>query len=373
MSDIRIPANLLPGDGRFGAGPSRVRESQLDDLVRRGRDVLGTSHRQAPVKQLVASVRAQLGDLYGLPEGYEVVLGNGGATAFWDAAAFGLIERRAQAASFGEFGSKFARAAGAPWLEAPDVREAPGGEVALLEPAAGIDLYATPHNETSTGAMVTPTRVANDEGALTLIDATSAAGGIEVDLEQADVYYFSPQKNFGSDGGLWFALMSPAALERVARLAASDRYIPESLSLQLAVENSRKEQTLNTPAIATLSLLDSQLRWMLADGGLPTVAARTRASSDHMYQWAAEREWATPFVRDEQYRSQVIATIDLDERVDSGVLRGILRENGIVDVDPYRKLGRNQLRVGTFASVPTSDVEQLTASIDYVVERLLAN
>ncbi|WP_125106421.1 MULTISPECIES: phosphoserine transaminase [Gulosibacter] len=369
MTDMRIPVDLLPADGRFGSGPSRIREAQLDELVARGRDVLGTSHRQAPVKQLVASVRAQLAELYALPDGYEVVLGNGGSTAFWDAAAFGLIETRAQVASFGEFGGKFAKAAAAPWLQAPDVRQAPGGEVALLEAAEGIDLYATPHNETSTGAMITPKRV-DAPGALTMIDATSSAGGTETSPAEWDVYYFAPQKNFGSDGGLWFALMSPAAIERIDRVGASGRYIPESLSLTQAVANSRKEQTLNTPAVATLSLLDSQLRWMLEFGGLPALSARTKASSDYIYTWAEGRDWVTPFVQRPEYRSQVVATLDLAPEVDSAQLRAILRENGVVDIDPYRKLGRNQLRVGTFASVPTSDVERLAAAIDYVAERL---
>lgn len=369
MTDIRIPDELLPADGRFGSGPSRIRDAQLQDLVARGRDVLGTSHRQAPVKQLVGAVRAQLAELFTLPDGYEIVLGNGGATAFWDAAAFGIIRERAQVASFGEFGGKFAKAAAAPWLQAPDVRQAPGGEVALLEAAEGIDLYATPHNETSTGAMITPRRVAA-EGALTMIDATSSAGGTEIDLRETDVYYFSPQKNFGSDGGLWFTVLSPAALERVASVAASGRYIPDSLSLTHAIDNSRKEQTLNTPAVATLSLLESQLRWMLEFGGLSAVAARTKASSDYLYTWADARAWVTPFVQQPEYRSQVIATLDLAPEVDSAQLRGVLREHGIVDIDPYRKLGRNQLRVGTFASVPTEDIERLAAAIDYVAERL---
>lgn len=371
MTSIRIPAHLLPADGRFGSGPSRVRAAQLDDLVARGRSILGTSHRQAPVRDLVGAVRAQLAELYALPEGYQVVLGNGGSTAFWDAAAFGLVRERAQAAAFGEFGSKFAKVLAAPWLAAPDVREAPAGQVVLLEATAGCDVYATVHNETSTGAMVTPARVAGaDEDALLIVDATSAAGGVEFAAADADVYYFAPQKNFGSDGGLWFALCSPAALARIAEVAASGRYIPEFLRLDAAVANSRKQQTVNTPALATLSLLESQLRWMLAEGGLATMSQRTRAASGMLYEWAAGRDWVTPFVAAARYRSQVVVTLDLDDRINGARLRGVLRDHGILDIDPYRKLGRNQLRIGTFAAVSVADVEALTACLDYVAERL---
>ena len=368
---LTIPADLLPADGRFGSGPSLVRAAQLDDLVARGRHWLGTSHRQAPVKEVVGAIREGLADLYRLPDGYEVLLANGGSTAFWDSAAFGLVRTRAQAAAFGEFGSKFAKAAAAPWLETPDVRRAEAGSVALLEPAEGVDLYATPHNETSTGAMV-PVRRVDDAGALTMIDATSAAGGVDVDIAECDVYYFAPQKNFGADGGLWLALVSPAAIERIAEVKHSGRYIPDFLDLQNVVDNSRKNQTLNTPALATLSLLDSQIRWMQELGGLPAVAARTAESSAFLYDWIADREWASAFVAEPAYRSQVVVTIDLDESVDGPTLSAVLRENGIVDIDPYRKLGRNQLRIGTFASVEPDDVRRLAACIDYAVERLRA-
>ncbi|MGO1544545.1 MAG: phosphoserine transaminase [Gulosibacter sp.] len=369
MTDIRIPADLLPHDGRFGSGPSRVRPQQFDDLMNRAKTVVGTSHRQQPVKQLVGDIREGISALYRLPDGYEVILANGGASAFWDSAAFGLIERRAQTAVFGEFGGKFAKAAAAPWLDAPDVREAPAGSVALLEAAEGIDLYATPHNETSTGAMAPVRRVAAD-GALTMIDATSAAGGIDLDVTESDIYYFSPQKNFGSDGGLWLAIVSPAAIDRIERIAASERYIPEFLSLKNAVDNSRKNQTLNTPAVASLSLLESQVRWMNDHGGLEFVDSRTRESSDTLYEWITHNEWATAFVQDEQYRSQVVVTVDLDESVNASRVTSVLRANGIVDIDPYRKLGRNQLRVGTFASVDPLDVGSLADCITYVVARL---
>lgn len=366
---LTIPADLLPADGRFGSGPSLVRLAQLDELAARGSAWMGTSHRQSPVKELVGSIRQGLADLYRLPDGYEVLLANGGSTAFWDSAAFGLVRTRAQAAVFGEFGGKFAKAASAPWLEAPDVRRAEPGSVALLESAEGIDLYATPHNETSTGAMVPVDRI-RAEGALTMIDATSAAGGVDVDVRECDVYYFAPQKNFGADGGLWLALVSPAAIERISEISASGRYIPDFLDLQHAVDNSRKNQTLNTPALATLSLLDSQIRWMQELGGLPAVDARTAESSSFLYEWIAQREWASAFVADPRYRSQVVVTIDLDESIDGKAVSAALRENGIVDIDPYRKLGRNQLRIGTFASVEPEDVRRLAGCIDYVVERL---
>lgn len=369
MSEITIPADHLPRDGRFGSGPSLVREQQLDDLVARGRSILGTSHRQPPVKQLVAEVQARLAALYRLPDGYEVLLANGGSTAFWDSAAFGLVERRAQTAVFGEFGGKFAKAAAAPWLQAPDVRSADPGSAAFLEAAEGVDLYATPHNETSTGAMV-PVRRVEAPGALTMIDATSAAGGVDVDIAECDVYYFAPQKNFGADGGIWLALVSPAAIERIERIGASDRYIPEFLKLTHVLQNSRKHQTLNTPALATLSLLESQLRWLDEQGGLAFADARTRESSGLVYEWAAQRDWATPFVADESLRSQVVATIDLDDSIDGTAVTRVLRDNGVVDIDPYRKLGRNQLRIGTFVSVEPDDVRRLLACIDHVVERL---
>ena len=370
MPELVIPSSLLPVDGRFGCGPSKVRPEQLAHLAEVGPKLLGTSHRQAPVKQLVGRVRRGIGDLYALPEGYEVVLGNGGSTAFWDAAAFGLIERRAQLCSFGEFGQKFAGAAAAPWLEAPDVRKATPGTRSEPEALSGVDVYAWPQNETSTGVQAPVTRVQGDAGALTVIDATSAAGGILVDATEFDVLYFAPQKNFASDGGIWFAIMSPAAIERVERVAASDRYIPEFLSLKNAVDNSRLDQTLNTPALATLLLLENQLEWMNASGGLAWADARTRESSGVLYDWAAATEVATPFVADPAHRSQVVVTIDFDESTDAAAIAKVLRQNGVVDTEPYRKLGRNQLRIATFTAIEPDDVRALTASIDYVLERI---
>ncbi|MGR2753682.1 phosphoserine transaminase [Agromyces arachidis] len=369
MSDLVIPASLLPADGRFGCGPSKVRPEQLAHLAEVGPRLLGTSHRQAPVKQLVGRVRRGIADLYRLPEGYEVVLGNGGSTAFWDAAAFGLIERRAQLASFGEFGAKFAKAAAAPWLEAPAVRRAEPGSRADAEPEEGVDVYGWPQNETSTGVQAPVRRVRADEGALTVVDATSAAGGILADPAEFDVLYFAPQKNLASDGGLWFAIMSPAAIERVDRIASSGRYIPEFLSLKNAVDNSRLDQTLNTPALATLLLLESQLDWINASGGLAWADARTRESSGILYDWAERTGAATPFVADPEHRSQVVVTIDFDETTDAAALARTLRANGIVDTEPYRKLGRNQLRVATFTAIEPDDVRALTASLDWVLEQ----
>jgi phosphoserine aminotransferase len=366
---IEIPRDLLPIDGRFGCGPSKVRPAQLEALVSSGATILGTSHRQAPVKNLVGSVREQLAALFRVPEGYEIILGNGGSTAFWDAAAFGLIERRSQNLVFGEFGGKFAAAAAAPWLEAPDVRKAEPGSLTVAEVVEGVDVYAWPHNETSTGVAAPIRRIAAD-GALTVIDATSAAGGIDFEASQADVYYFAPQKNLGSDGGLWFAAVSPAAVERIERIAASGRYIPEFLSLKNAVDNSRLNQTLNTPALTTLHLLDSQLRWILDNGGLAWAAARTSESSSVLYDWAEASSVATPFVTDAAHRSPVVATIDFDDNIDAAAVAKTLRANGIVDTEPYRKLGRNQLRVATFVSIEPDDVRQLTRSIEYVLENL---
>lgn len=370
MADIVIPADLLPTDGRFGCGPSKIRGAQLESLVTRGATILGTSHRQKPVKDLVHSVRQGIADLFQVPDGYEVVLGNGGSTAFWDAAAFGLIERRAENLSFGEFGSKFAKAAAAPWLEAPHILEAPGGSRSTLEPVAGVDVYAYPHNETSTGVMAPVVRAEGDAGALTVVDATSAAGGAAFDVSATDVYYFAPQKNFASDGGLWLALFSPAAIERVERIAASDRYVPEFLSLKNAVDNSRLDQTLNTPALATLLLLDDQVRWINESGGIAWADARTKQSSGTIYDWAESVDYATPFVTDPAHRSQVVATIDLDDAIDAGAVAATLRANGIVDTEPYRKLGRNQLRIATFTAIEPDDVAQLVRAIDFVVGEL---
>jgi phosphoserine aminotransferase len=367
VPDIVIPPHLLPADGRFGCGPSKVRPEQLAHLAANA-ELLGTSHRQKPVKSLVGRVRTGIAELFRLPDGYEVVLGNGGSTAFWDAAAFSLIERRSENLTFGEFGAKFAKAAAAPFLEAPHVIDAPGGSRSEVEIVEGVDVYAWPHNETSTGVMAPVTRVHGDAGALTVVDATSAAGGIDIDAAQTDVYYFAPQKNFASDGGLWFALMSPAAIERIERIAASGRWIPEFLSLKNAVDNSRLDQTLNTPAVSTLLLMEAQLDWMNENGGLAFADARTRESSGHLYAWAEERAFTTPFVTDAANRSQVVVTIDFDDAVDAATVASVLRANGVVDTEPYRKLGRNQLRVATFAAIDPADVRALTASIDYVVE-----
>ena len=369
MPELEIPRDLLPADGRFGCGPSKVRAEQLAHLQANA-ELFGTSHRQKPVKSLVGRVRSGISELFRLPDGYEVLLGNGGSTAFWDAAAFSLIERRSEHLTFGEFGAKFAQAAGAPFLEAPHVINAPGGSRSEVEVVEGVDVYAWPHNETSTGVMAPVSRVHGDAGALTVIDATSAAGGVDFDVTETDLYYFAPQKNFASDGGLWFSLASPAAIERIERIAASDRWIPEFLSLKNAVDNSRLDQTLNTPAIATLLLMEAQLDWLNGQGGLAFADARTRESSDHLYAWAEERPFATPFVVDPAHRSQVVVTIDFDESIDAAAVAAILRANGIVDTEPYRKLGRNQLRVATFAAIDPADVRALTASIDYVIGAL---
>ncbi len=371
MADISIPTDLLPADGRFGCGPSKVRSEQLDFLASLQPRVLGTSHRQAPVKDLVGSVRSGLAELFRAPEGYEVLLANGGATTFWDSAVHSLIERRSQHLAFGEFGAKFGKAAAAaPFLEAPDVRSSDAGSRSTFAPAEGIDVYAFPHNETSTGVMAPVTRVAGDAGALTVVDATSAAGGIDFDASEADVYYFSPQKNFASDGGIWFALVSPAAIERIERVTSSGRYIPETLNLAGAIENSRKNQTLNTPALAPLAMMDEQLRWINGQGGLAWAAARTAESSNVLYDWAERTAVATPFVADPAHRSQVVVTIDFNDSVDASAISAALRANGIVDTEPYRKLGRNQLRIATFTAIEPDDVRALTGAIDYVLERL---
>jgi phosphoserine aminotransferase len=370
MSVLSIPSELLPVDGRFGCGPSKVRPEQLADLAERGGSLLGTSHRQAPVKNLVGSVREGLADLFSIPEGYEVVLGNGGSTAFWDAAAFSLINRRSENLTFGEFGAKFAAAAAAPFLEAPYVVMSDAGSRSEVEIVAGVDVYAWPHNETSTGVMAPVKRVHGDAGALTVVDATSAAGGIQFDAAETDVYYFAPQKNFASDGGLWLALFSPAALERVAQIAASDRYIPEFLSIKNAVDNSRLNQTLNTPAISTLIMLENQVDWINSNGGLEWASTRTLESSNALYSWAEGISYATPFVSNPDHRSQVVVTIDFDDSVDAAKIAAVLRANGVVDTDPYRKLGRNQLRVATFVAVDPADVRALIACIEYVVENL---
>jgi len=374
--ELTIPQALKPADGRFGSGPSRVRPEQLRYLVAEGAAVIGTSHRQAPVRAVVGRVRAGITQLLSLPDGWEVILGNGGTTAFWDAAACGLIRARALHLAYGEFSSKFAACTrAAPFLAEPVVIEAPAGDAPA--PTAGrpgdpeVDAIAWAHNETSTGVMLPVRRPQRSEGALVLIDATSGVGGLPVGIEQCDVYYFAPQKGFASEGGLWLAAVSPAALERIGQLAAAGdgRWVPDFLSLPTALENSRKDQTYNTPAITTLLLLANQIEWMLAAGGLEAMVARTRASSEHLYGWADAHPHASPFVSDPGKRSSVVGTIDFDADVDAAALAGVLRANGIVDVEPYRKLGRNQLRVAMFPATPPSDVQALTACIDWVLER----
>jgi phosphoserine aminotransferase len=368
-TDTVIPPPLLPGDGRFGSGPSKVRRGQLDALAALGTTLLGTSHRQDPVRALVGRVRVGLAHLLGAPDNYEVVLGNGGATTFWDAAAFSLISERVQHGAFGEFGAKFAAVTQrAPFLAQPTVRTAEPGSLALPEAEPGVDVYAWPQNETSTGVVAPVRRVRGaDEGALVLVDATSAAGGVEVDMSQADAYYLAPQKNLGSDGGLWLAVLSPEAVERVERIAAGGRWIPDVLSVALALQSSRRNETLNTPAIGTLALLAEQLDWMNEQGGLTWAAARTAESSDLLYAWAEACDVARPFVARPEERSPVVVTIDFDDSVDAGLLAAALRGNGIVDVEPYRKLGRNQIRVATYVSVVPDDVRALTACLDYLL------
>jgi phosphoserine aminotransferase len=371
MTEIVIPDELRPADGRFGCGPSKIRPEQLAALARSGASYLGTSHRQGPVRSLVRRVREGMADLFSLPDGFEVVLGNGGTTAFWEIAAFGLVDRKVQHLSFGEFSSKFAKVtAAAPWLDEPTVIQSAPGTHPQPSPEDGVDAYALTHNETSTGVAMPVRRVADPADALVLVDATSGAGGLPVSASEFDVYYFAPQKSFGSDGGLWIALMSPAALDRAGKVAASGRYIPEFFSLQVAIDNSRKQQTYNTPAVATLFLLADQVEWMLGQGGLGWTTGRTAQSSSILYRWAEQAPYATPFVADPAQRSQVVGTIDFDEDVKAAELSAVLRANGIVDTDSYRKLGRNQLRIGMFPAVDSADVQALTACIDYVVERL---
>lgn len=374
MSDtsITIPVNLLPKDGRFGAGPSKVRPEQMDALAAASATLLGTSHRQAPVKNLVGSVRQGLSEFFQAPEGYEVILGVGGSTAFWDVASFGLVERKAQHLSFGEFGSKFAAATNkAPFLEPSSIIKAEPGTRPSAAAEAGVDVYAWPQNETSTGVAAPVKRVPGaDEGSLVLVDATSAAGGLDVNVAETDVYYFAPQKNFASDGGLWLGLFSPAALERAARIKASGRWIPDFLDLQTAIDNSLLNQTYNTPALATLVTLDAQVQWLNANGGLDFAAKRTADSAGRVYDWAEASEYATPYVVSPEDRSNVIATIDFDDSIDASAIAKVLRANGIVDTEPYRKLGRNQLRIATFVAIEPDDITALLASIDYVVAEL---
>ena len=368
MADAAIPAAMKPGDGRFGCGPSKVRPAQLDALVSAGGTLMGTSHRQAPVVDLVARVRSGIADLFSLPDGYEVILGNGCATAFWDAATFGVVEQRALHLVYGEFTRKFADCTDdAPFLADSLRVEAEPGDAPEPTADASCDVIAWAQNETSTGVMVPVTRPAGNDDALVVIDATSAAGGLPLDASDADVYYFAPQKGLASDGGLWLSLVSPAAVDRIEKVAASDRWIPPFLSLKTALDSSRKDQTYNTPAIATLFMLAEQLDWMNELGGLDACVARTRASSDLLYGWAEASDFATPFVTDSAKRSLVVGTIDLDESVDAAAVASVLRSNGLVDVEPYRKLGRNQLRVAMFPAIEPSDVGALTECIDWVV------
>ncbi|MEU5460664.1 phosphoserine transaminase [Streptomyces althioticus] len=372
MAEIRIPADIKPADGRFGAGPSKVRTEALDALAATGTSLLGTSHRQAPVKNLVGQVREGIRELFQLPDGYEVILGNGGSTAFWDIATHGLIENKSQHLSFGEFSSKFAKAAKlAPWLAEPDVISADPGTHPEAVAGAGVDVYALTHNETSTGVAMPIKRVVGaDEGALVLVDATSGAGGLPVDIAETDVYYFAPQKSFASDGGLWIGVFSPAAIERAERIHASGRHVPEFFSLPTAIDNSRKNQTYNTPALSTLFLLNQQLEWINGQGGLDWAVRRTAASARTLYGWAEDIKYASPFVTDPAKRSAVIGTIDFTDEVDAATVAKVLRANGIVDTEPYRKLGRNQLRVAMFPAIDPADVEALTKCVDHVIEQL---
>jgi phosphoserine aminotransferase len=371
MSEIKIPDNLKPVDGRFGCGPSKIRPEALAALANGGTSILGTSHRQKPVKSVVNRVRTGLTSLFNLPEGYEVVLGNGGSTAFWDIATFGLIEKKSQHLVFGEFSSKFAASAkDAPFLDDPTVIKVEPGSHPVAVAEAGVDVYALTHNETSTGVAMPIIRPAGTEGALVLVDATSAAGGLDVDMSQCDVYYFAPQKSFASDGGLWIAIMSPAAIARVEKIKASGRFIPAFFDLTIAIENSRLDQTYNTPALATIILLAEQIEWMNSNGGLKFAAGRSAQSSDHLYAWAEKNDYTTPFVVDPAMRSKVVGTINFDDAIDALEIAKILRANGIVDTDPYRKLGKNQLRVGMFPAVDPSDVKKLTDCIDFIVAEL---
>jgi phosphoserine aminotransferase len=371
VEKLTIPDSLKPADGRFGCGPSKVRPEQLQALVTKGAHLFGTSHRQAPVKDLVGRVRTGVRDLFSVPDGYEVVLGNGGSTAFWDAAAFGLIDQRSLHLTYGEFSAKFASAVAAnPFVGDPIVIKTDPGTAPQPQSDPSVDVIAWAHNETSTGVAVPVRRPADSDGKLIVIDATSGAGGLPVDIADVDAYYFAPQKNFAADGGLWLAIMSPAALARVESIAASGRWVPDFLSLPIAIDNSTKNQTYNTPAIGTLLLMAEQLDWLNGNGGLDWAVKRTADSSQRLYSWAEAASFATPFVADPELRSQVVGTVDFDDSVDAAAVAKALRANGIVDTEPYRKLGRNQLRVAMFPAVDPDDVSALTACIDWVVERL---
>jgi phosphoserine aminotransferase len=366
---ITIPSELLPADGRFGCGPSKVPTGHVARLAEVSDQLVGTSHRQAGVKDLVGRIREGLATYFGLPEGYEVALGNGGASLFWDAATFQLIERRSWHGVFGEFSTKFADiVAATPHLDEPVRREAAFGARPVVEAVDGVDAYALTHCETSTGVMMPIERPA-DPHALVLADATSAAGGLAFDPREVDAYYFSPQKGFASDGGLWVALLSPAAIERLERLA-SERPTPAMLDLQTALANSRKNQTLNTPAVATLQLMAHQIDVLNEAGGLPAVAASCAAKAGTVYAWADKRDWAEPFVTDREARSDVVCTVDLDQAIPAADVSAALRAHGVVDTEGYRKLGRNQLRIATFPAIDPGDVEALLACVDYVAERM---
>ena len=370
-NDIKIPDNIKPKDGRFGCGPSKIRPEALSALSQSGASILGTSHRQKPVKNVVHRVREGLSSLFALPEGYEVILGNGGSTAFWDIATFGLIEKRSQHLVFGEFSSKFASAAAeAPFLGDPTVIKSEPGTHPVAVAEAGIDTYALTHNETSTGVSMPIIRPDGTEGALVLVDATSAAGGLSVDMNQCDTYYFAPQKSFASDGGLWIAIMSPAAIARAEKIKADKRWVPAFFDLGIAIENSRLDQTYNTPALATIILLAEQIEWMNSNGGLSFAAGRSAQSASKLYTWAEKTSYTTPFVTDPAMRSNVVGTINFDDSIDATKVAAALRANGIVDTEPYRKLGKNQLRIGMFPAVEPSDIDALTASIDFVVAAL---
>jgi phosphoserine aminotransferase len=370
-AEIIIPSGIKPVDGRFGCGPSKIRPEALAALSASGNSILGTSHRQKPVKNVVKRVRESLTSLFNLPEGYEVVLGNGGSTAFWDIATFGLIEDRSQHLVFGEFSSKFAAAAKeAPFLGEPTVIKSEPGSHPVSIAEAGIDVYAMTHNETSTGVAMPIIRPAGTDGALVLVDATSAAGGLMVDAQEFDTYYFAPQKSFASDGGLWIAVMSPAAIARAEKIKASGRWVPAFFDLGIAIENSRLDQTYNTPALVTLMLLAEQIEWMNSHGGLSFAAGRSAQSSDILYSWAEKTSYTTPFVTDPAMRSKVVGTINFDDAIDATKIAAALRANGIVDTEPYRKLGKNQLRIGMFPAVDPSDVDALTKCIDHVVAAL---
>ncbi|MET0726998.1 MAG: phosphoserine transaminase [Acidimicrobiales bacterium] len=373
---IQIPADLLPADGRFGCGPSKVRPEAVEALVASGDPdaggpYLGTSHRQPRVQFEVGALRNGLAELFALPDGYEIILGNGGTTAFWDAATFGLIDQRSQHLRFGEFSSKFAEAAAtAPHLQEPSNLFADPGSHPLPVTDPDIDAYCLTHNETSTGVAMPLVRPEGAEG-LVLVDATSAAGGLRFDAAEVDVYYFAPQKCLASDGGLWLAAVSPAALERIERIASSGRWVPASLDLEIALDNSRKDQTYNTPALATVFLANHQVDWINQNGGLNWAASRCDRSAQAIYSWAEASSYATPFVSDPEQRSHVVATIDIDQAVaDAPTISRVLRANGIVDTESYRKLGRNQVRVALFPAIEPDDVSALTRCIDHVVAAL---